>query len=677
MSEALLRVTNLTTVLAAGKATVRAVDGVSFTISRHETFALLGESGCGKSMTALSIMRLLPEVGQVATGTVMLDGEDLLALPEIAMRNVRGKRIAMIFQEPMTSLNPVMTIGQQIGETLQRHTELQGEGIARRVVELLEEVGIPDASRRCHDYPFQLSGGMKQRVMIAIALACEPELLIADEPTTALDVTIQAQVLELLRNLQKKRSMAILLITHDLGVVAEMANRVAVMYAGEIVELADRDSFFSAPRHPYTQKLFASLPGQNKRGKQLDVIKGTVPRLDRAFTGCRFADRCEQVYAPCRGTVPAWWDIKEGEGVRCHLFDPQSQTDATQLVQQEGIELKGEDRQSSISASSMAASSNLLEINDLQVHFPIRKGVFQRVVGHVKAVDGVSLKLHPGRTLALVGESGCGKTTVGKGILQLVRPTAGSVLHQGRELTTLDTGQMRRHRADLQIIFQDPYASLDPRMRVGDILEEGMVALNVGEAKNQRLARMDELLRQVGLAPEARFRYPHEFSGGQRQRIAIARALAVNPKLIVCDEPTSALDVSVQAQILNLLKGLQDDLGLAYLFITHNLSVVEYFAHEVAVMYLGRIVEYGEATELLHNPRHPYTQALLSAVPVADIAAKREIIRLGGDLPSPANPPSGCHFHPRCPHVMPKCWDNYPEITYSGDTQEVRCHLYT
>lgn len=676
MSEALLKVSNLTTVLAAGKATVRAVDGVSFTISRHETFALLGESGCGKSMTALSIMRLLPEVGQVASGSVTLDGEELLALPEIAMRNVRGKRIAMIFQEPMTSLNPVLTIGQQIGETLQRHTDLRGEGLNRRVIELLEEVGIPDAVRRCQDYPFQLSGGMKQRVMIAIALACEPELLIADEPTTALDVTIQAQVLELLRNLQKKRGMAILLITHDLGVVAEMANRVAVMYAGEIVELADRDSFFSAPRHPYTQKLFASLPGKGKRGKQLDVIKGTVPRLDRVFTGCRFADRCELVYAPCHGTVPVWREAAEGQGVRCHLFDPLSQSAATQHHRQEESQ-KGEAVRRSISISPADAGSNLLEVGDLKVHFPIRKGVFQRVVGHVKAVDGVSLKLRPGRTLALVGESGCGKTTVGKGILQLVRPTAGSVLYQGCELSGLDTGQMRRHRADLQIIFQDPYASLDPRMRVGDILEEGMAALSGGESVSQRVARMDALLRQVGLTPEVRFRYPHEFSGGQRQRIAIARALAVNPKLIVCDEPTSALDVSVQAQILNLLKGLQDDLGLAYLFITHNLTVVEYFAHEVAVMYLGRIVEYGEATELLHNPRHPYTQALLSAAPVADIAAKREIIRLGGDLPSPANPPSGCHFHPRCPHVMPKCRDNYPGITYSGDTHEVRCHLYT
>lgn len=667
MSDILLQVERLTTILESGKSRVRAVDGVSFTIRRHETFALLGESGCGKSMTALSIMRLLPEAGQVAGGSVALDGADLLALPESAMRAVRGKRIAMIFQEPMTSLNPVLTIGQQIAETLQRHTELSGEALQLRGVELLNEVGIPDAARRIGDYPFQLSGGMKQRVMIAIALACEPELLIADEPTTALDVTIQAQVLELLRQLQKKRGMAILLITHDLGVVAEMANRVAVMYAGEIVETADREAFFAHPRHPYTQKLFASLPGKAKRGQRLDIIKGAVPRLDQAFVGCRFVERCERAFAPCAGTVPDWLETEEGRGVRCHLYAP-------------GIaEPAGVARNAAvlITPEPLAQCTQaLLEVSDLKVHFPIRKGLFQRIVGQVKAVDGVSLGICAGRTLALVGESGCGKTTVGKGILQLVRPTAGRVRHAGIELTGLGSAALRSHRADLQVIFQDPFSSLDPRMRVGDILEEGMIALNLAKSAAERQTRMDELLAQVGLTAEAKFRYPHEFSGGQRQRIAIARALAVNPKLIVCDEPTSALDVSVQAQILNLLKSLQDELGLAYLFITHNLAVVEYFAHEVAVMYLGRIVERGEARELLRNPRHPYTQALLSAAPSADPAEKREIIRLGGDLPSPANPPVGCHFHPRCPKVMSQCREIYPFVSGEGTGHETRCHLY-
>jgi len=665
MSDVLLQVKNLATVLESGKSLIRAVDGISFDIRRHETFALLGESGCGKSMTALSIMRLLPETGHVAAGSITLDGEDLLALPEIAMRNVRGKRIAMIFQEPMTSLNPVLSVGQQIVETLQQHTDLHGDAAWQRAIGLLDEVGIPDAARRCGDYPFQLSGGMKQRVMIAIALACEPELLIADEPTTALDVTIQAQVLELLRQLQQKRGMAILLITHDLGVVAEMANRVAVMYAGEIVELADRASFFAAPRHPYSQKLFASLPGQHKRGKQLEVIKGAVPRLDQQFSGCRFAERCDHAADICRSAVPQWRENAEGRGVRCHLAD--SLIPSQVAIQDDQAAAGGEPDE----------SVPLLQVAGLKVHFPIRKGLFQHVVGQVMAVDGVDLEIRAGRTLALVGESGCGKTTVGKGILQLLRPTGGSVRYAGNELAGLTSSRLRHYRADLQVIFQDPYASLDPRMRVGDILEEGMIALSVSRSKAERLMRMDQLMQQVGLTAEARFRYPHEFSGGQRQRIAIARALAVNPKLIVCDEPTSALDVSVQAQILNLLKSLQDNLGLAYLFITHNLSVVEYFAHEVAVMYLGRIVERGGVAELLHTPRHPYTQALLSAAPVADLGAKREIIRLGGDLPSPANPPSGCHFHPRCQHVMPICRAVYPASMLIGTSVDVRCHLYS
>ena len=665
MSDALLQVKNLATVLESGKTLVRAVDGISFEIRRHETFALLGESGCGKSMTALSIMRLLPEAGRVVGGEVLLAGEDLLRLPEVAMRAVRGKRIAMIFQEPMTSLNPVLTIGRQISETLAQHTALRGEAMARRVVELLDEVGIPDAARRSGDYPFQLSGGMKQRVMIAIALACEPELLIADEPTTALDVTIQAQVLELLRRLQQKRGMAILLITHDLGVVAEMANRVAVMYAGEIVELADHADFFASPRHPYTQKLFASLPGANKRGQRLQVIEGMVPRLDQVFVGCRFAERCDHVFAPCRDNVPQWRELGEGRGVRCHLAQPI----ASALIDHTSI------ANDALRASAHPTDS-LLEVSALKVHFPIRKGLLQRVVGQVKAVDGVSLTLRAGRTLALVGESGCGKTTVGKGILQLLRPSGGSVRYADVDLTGLTTAQLRRYRADLQVIFQDPYGSLDPRMRVGDILEEGMIALRIGTTESERLTRMDMLLQQVGLSAEARFRYPHEFSGGQRQRIAIARALAVNPRMIVCDEPTSALDVSVQAQILNLLKSLQDSLGLAYLFITHNLAVVEYFAHEVAVMYLGRIVERGNVEELLRHPRHPYTRSLLSAVPTIARASRREIIRLGGDLPSPANPPAGCHFHPRCPRAMAVCREEYPGTTLSGADHEVCCHLY-
>jgi peptide/nickel transport system ATP-binding protein len=670
MSGPLLVVENLRVRLEAGKTQVRAVDGVSFSIDPHETFALLGESGCGKSMTALSLMRLLPEAGHIESGRVLLDGQDLLGLPEIAMRAVRGKRIAMIFQEPMTSLNPVMTIGRQIAETLQRHTDLRGEAAQARVLELLDAVGIPDARARYHDYPFQFSGGMKQRVMIAIALACEPDLLIADEPTTALDVTIQAQVLELLRRLQRERGMAVMLISHDLGVVAEMAQRVAVMYAGEIVEIAGREEFFANPQHPYTRKLFASLPGAARRGQQLEIIRGSVPPLDRVFSGCRFAGRCDHAWERCNNEIPAWSEVAPGHSVRCHLSAALQASTRTP-----DITLAGEGVREGWDGNKSAAP--LLQVDDLKVHFPIHKGLFKRVAGHVRAVDGVSLAIHSGRTLALVGESGCGKTTVGKGILQLIRPTAGSVRFAGDELTRLKGAELRARRANFQIVFQDPYSSLDPRMRVADIIEEGMVALGAATSPGDRQNSMDRLLQQVGLSPDSKYRYPHEFSGGQRQRIAIARALAVKPRLIVCDEPTSALDVSVQAQILNLLKGLQNELGLAYLFITHNLAVVEYFAHEVAVMYLGRIVERGTVEEVMQSPRHPYTRALLSAVPVVDVAASREIIRLAGDMPSPANPPSGCHFHPRCPQAMAACRQNYPAVVGFSETHSASCYLYS
>ncbi|BAN34997.1 peptide ABC transporter ATPase [Sulfuricella denitrificans skB26] len=667
MSGPLLVVENLRVRLDAGKTQVRAVDGVSFSIDPHETFALLGESGCGKSMTALSLMRLLPEAGHIETGKVLLDGLDLLGLPEIAMRAVRGKRIAMIFQEPMTSLNPVMTIGQQIAETLHRHTDLRGEAAQGRVLELLDAVGIPAPQARYHDYPFQFSGGMKQRVMIAIALACEPDLLIADEPTTALDVTIQAQVLELLRRLQHERGMAVMLISHDLGVVSEMAQRVAVMYAGEIVEMAGREEFFANPQHPYTRKLFASLPGAARRGQQLEIIRGSVPPLDQEFSGCRFAGRCDFAWQKCREEVPAWSEVTSGHQVRCHLLESPEHAACEAAAT----------LPSPVVLPEVRADRPLLEVADLKVHFPIHKGLFKRVAGHVRAVDGVSLAIHSGRTLALVGESGCGKTTVGKSILQLIRPTAGSVRFSGDELTQLKGATLRARRTNFQIVFQDPYSSLDPRMRVADIIEEGMIALGAASSSGDRQNSMDRLLQQVGLSPDSKYRYPHEFSGGQRQRIAIARALAVKPQLIVCDEPTSALDVSVQAQILNLLKGLQDELGLAYLFITHNLAVVEYFAHEVAVMYLGRIVERGTVEEVMQSPRHPYTRALLSAVPVVVGDARREIIRLAGDLPSPANPPSGCHFHPRCPQAMAACRQNYPAMVGFSATHSASCYLYS
>jgi peptide/nickel transport system ATP-binding protein len=503
---------------------------------------------------------------------------------------------------------------------------------------------------------------MKQRVMIAIALAGEPDLLIADEPTTALDVTIQAQVLELLQQLQRDTHMAILLITHDLGIVAGMADRVSVMYAGQMVEEAGRDRFFSAARHPYSRKLFESLPDVRKRDHALDTIRGSVPPLDQEFHGCRFAERCDHAWDLCRTRVPGWNPGAAGQHARCHLLDSTLEIPSSAATDKPLRPL---------ASASRGPGLPLLEVRDLKVHFPIHRGLFKRVAGHVFAVDGVSMNIPQGCTQALVGESGCGKTTVGKGILQLIRPTAGSVRFEDTELTTLKGARLRRRRRDFQFIFQDPYSSMNPRMLVGDIVEEGMLAQGVGKTRAERRTRVEELFDRVGLSARHVQRYPHEFSGGQRQRICIARALAVDPKLVICDEPTS---VSVQAQILNLLKQLQNELGLSYLFITHNLAVVSYLADRVAVMYLGRIVEEGPVAEVLERPRHPYTQSLLSAVPQVDPASRREIIRLEGDLPSPANPPPGCHFHPRCPHAMPRCREAYPDVSVSGE-HSVRCFL--
>jgi peptide/nickel transport system ATP-binding protein len=602
-----LRIQGLRTVLDTPRGSVRAVDGVDFELRAGECFALVGESGSGKSMTALSIMRLLPEAGRIAGGEVGLDGLDLLGLPEAAMRSVRGRRIAMIFQEPSTALNPVLTVGQQIVEVMERHALASPGEAKRRAIELLRSVGISDAERRFEQYPFELSGGLKQRAMIAGALAVDPEVLIADEPTTALDVTIQAQILELLARLLSERGMALLLITHDLGIVAKMAHRVAVMYAGEIVELAEREAFMRAPQHPYSQKLFAALPSPRRRAGELAVIPGQVPPLTREFHACRFAERCDQAFERCRSEAPGMLEPRPGQLARCHLREAGPAAPRAQEVVSERN-----------SQSGSAESDSLLRVRDLQVHFPIRRGLLKRTVGYVKAVDGVSFELRAGRTLALVGESGSGKTTTGKAVLQLIAPTAGSVRFGVTELTALARRELRARRSAMQIIFQDPYGSLDPRMRVVEILLEGMRSLGVGRDDAERTGRIMSLLGEVGLPAEALGRYPHEFSGGQRQRIAIARALAVEPKLIVCDEPTSALDVSVQAQILNLLRALQQRLGIAYLFITHNIAVVEFLAHEVAVMYQGKIVEHGRVDRVLGAPDHPYTRELLAAVPTID-----------------------------------------------------------
>ncbi len=676
MAETILKIDNLKTWFDTSRGVLRAVDGVSFDIRHGETLALLGESGCGKSMTALSIMGLVPDPpGRIVDGSILLGDEDLTTYSEIEMRGVRGNRIAMIFQEPMTSLNPVLTIGEQIKETVRKHKRLKGPALTQRALELLEAVGIPDPPKRIKEYPHQLSGGMKQRVMIAIALSAEPDLLIADEPTTALDVTIQAQVLRLLKDLQKQTGMAILLITHDLGVVYETADRIAVMYAGQIVEQASRKVFFKKPAHPYSRRLFHSLPSLDKRDQVLDTIAGSVPPLTEEFRGCRFVARCDQAWDACAEQPPVYRRPVTGQSVLCHLYNKKI---AATRPDQEASAAPAERQQAYQAATGTeeAGDAPLLEVRDLKIHFPIHKGLLKTVRGYVYAVDGVEIEIRPGKTLALVGESGCGKTTVGKGILQLLRDYTQGDIRFGREnLNTLKGEALRRKRAEFQIIFQDPFSSMNPRMMISDIIEEGMLALNTGESPEERARRIEELLLMVGLSADMKHRYPHEFSGGQRQRICIARALAVKPKLIVCDEPTSALDVSVQAQILNLLKSLQLRLGLSYLFITHDISVVSYLADDIAVMYLGRIVEQGPVGDVLGSPKHPYTKALFAAVPEINKELIDEKMMLKGDLPSPIDPPKGCHFHPRCIEAIAKCRELYPPA--STGRHRARCHLYS
>ncbi len=639
----MLKLQALRTEIASSQGIVVPVDGVTLTIQPGETFALVGESGSGKSVTAMSISRLLPENACISAGTAILEETDLVELPEYKMRRVRGRRISVIFQEPSTSLNPVLSVGQQIIEVLQAHTKLRGDAARKKAIDWLKRVGIPEPESRIDSYPFQMSGGQKQRVMIAIALAAEPSLLIADEPTTALDVTVQKQILDLLLDLQREHGMSILLITHDLGVVAQVADRVGIMYAGELVELGSKAQFFGAPAHPYANRLLAALPDVDKRGHMLEAIAGSVPALNQRFDGCRFAPRCHSATERCRTEAPQMYTLREGaspgagQGVADGAAAPDQsrvRSAADVLRDEHTVRCFGFAPEARVvlvdpPASAPRASrpdrmqgAVLLEVEHVRVRFPVRSGLLQRVTRHIDAVHDVSFSLRAGETLALVGESGSGKTTTGKAILQLLRGSAivdGSAKLGGIDLMQADEAALKAARRDIQIIFQDPFGSLNPRMRVGEILAEGMQALKPEIKQAERTRRIAGLLEHVSLPTSALTKYPHEFSGGQRQRIAIARALAVDPKLIICDEPTSALDVSVQAQILNLLKELQYELGVAYLFITHNIGVVEYLADHIAVMQHGRLVEIGRSADVLSNPRERYTQTLLAAVPRVEL----------------------------------------------------------
>ncbi len=643
------------TFVGAGRP-LTAVRGISFDVAAGEVLGIVGESGSGKSVTSLALTGLLGPNARVR-GQISLAGIDVIAADAETLRLMRGRDVGMVFQDPATTLNPVFPVGRQITEGQIAHGTLRPERAPARAAALLREVDVPDPAARISQFPHQFSGGMRQRAVIAMAMAGHPRLIIADEPTTALDVTVQAQVLAVLARRQRETKAAVILITHDLGVIAEVADRVAVMYAGRIVETGPVAEIFRAPRHPYTAALLRSLPRIDADEARLSTIPGQPPHLGRLAGGCSFRPRCPlgQARDICASDPP------EHDGVACHF---------------PGEALATLPRPAPSKKPEAQTGSPLLEVADLRVEFPIRTGLLRRQSGTVRAVSGVSLSVWPGETLGLVGESGCGKTTTGRAIMGLIRPTSGSIRFAGQEIGGLPRGAMRRLRRDMQYVFQDPYSSLNPIRTAGEIVAEPL-RIHGLHAEMGGDAYVAGLFDRVGLPRATMSRFPREFSGGQRQRIGIARALALQPKLLILDEPVAALDVSIQAQIVNLLKDLQRELGLAYIFIAHDLAVVHHIADRVAVMYLGRIVEESDKATLYARPLHPYTRSLLSAVPLPDPAARgggRRII-LEGDIPSPARPPSGCAFHPRCFRASPLCATDVPAFAAHATLPSlVACH---
>ncbi len=670
----LLDITDLRTEIQLKEGVVHAVDGVTIHVDPGETLGIVGESGCGKTMTALSIMNLLPTGGSIAGGSIKLSGLEISALSEDDMRRIRGNEIGMIFQDPLTSLNPTMTVGTQIAEAVKLHRGADKRQAMERAVEVLDLVGLPRARERIAEYPHQFSGGMRQRVMIAMALACEPKLLIADEPTTALDVTIQKQILELIDDLRLRLEMSVILVTHDLGVIAGRADRVAVMYAGKIVETARTATLFTNARHPYTEALFHALPDKAAETKErLYSIPGIPPDLTHPTAACRFAPRCRYATDHCREDEPRLAGETPGHEFAC--FYPVGEAERGGARVTTSFEQPAAaDRP----AFSGPTDEVLLSAEHLVKNFPVTKGaVLQRRVGWVSAVADVNLAIRAGETFGLVGESGCGKTTIGRLIVGLDMPTSGSINFEGRDLANSSGRAYRRERQHIQFMFQDSYASLDPRMRAGTILQEPLTVQHIG-SRSDRQKRVEEMLDHVGLPRSAAGRYPHEFSGGQRQRLGFARALMLSPQLIVADEPVSALDVSIQAQILNMMRDLQRELGLTYLFISHDLAVVRYLSSQIGVMYLGKLVEVGPADEVYLTPAHPYTKGLLDSAPVADPEAEKAKVRAGitGELPSAINPPSGCRFRTRCPLAEEICAEVEPQLrSFSGNGHQAACHF--
>ena len=745
-----LEIKDLSTHIKLTSSVVEAVGNVDITVDAGETLGIVGESGCGKSMTGLSIMGLLPPGGSIVGGSVKLAGRELVGLKDEELRQIRGNEVAMIFQDPLTSLDPTKTIGYQVAEPVRLHRGVSKADALDRAVEVLSLVGLPRPQERLGDYPHQLSGGLRQRVMIAMALACEPKLLIADEPTTALDVTIQAQILALLKDLKERLGMAMLLITHDMGVIAGHADRVNVMYAGRVVETAEAGQLFTEMHHPYTQALLASIPQLDQdASKALHAIPGLPPDLAHLPQGCRFAARCSRASDKCRTEEPpldgktldhrfACWHPVDGplalavigqggpDAVSTGLVAPDAVSVAEAAASHEtglvpdaplgasesaeadtgeadtgeagsaedgsgqpvvvvaaGLEVTADgrlevtERKVEVAAADRDGAVPLLELRNLVKEFPITSGaILQRKVSSVKAVSDVSFSVPLGTTFGLVGESGCGKTTIGKMIVALEKPDSGEVTLDSVDVSKLRGGELRRKRRDLQLMFQDPHSSLDPRMRVGAVIGEPLAVQHLGSKRAQR-DRVFELLGEVGLPRNAVERYPHEFSGGQRQRIGLARALTLNPRVIVADEPVSALDVSIRAQVLNLMKRLQASHGLTYVVISHDLAVVKYMAERIGVMYLGKLVELGSADDIYERAAHPYTTGLIATIPVPDPATERakKGAAIKGELPSPVNPPSGCRFRTRCQFAQERCAVEEPKLRSFGPGHVAACHF--
>jgi len=667
----LLDIRDLHTDIEIRSGVVHALSGVDLHVNPGETLGIVGESGSGKTMTALSLMGLLPQGGSVSSGQIILDGQDLTKLALKEKRKLRGTKVGMIFQDPLTSLNPTMKIGLQVCEPLRVHEKLSKKEALERAVEILKRVGMPRPEVVINNYPHQLSGGMRQRVMIAMALVCKPRILIADEPTTALDVTTQMQILDLINELRDEYQMGVILITHDLGVVAGHTDRVAVMYAGRIVETAPTKTLFTEPKHRYTSSLMAALPERAlAAGTKLFSIPGAPPSLTNLPVGCRFAARCLWATDECRAGYP---DLSGDDTHTFSCFHPVQEGDESPAALQAKLDTQKNGDEAGAQQAPLVSSKVLLDVKEASREYESAgSGFFKRDKGVVSAVDRVSITVKKGETYGLVGESGCGKSTMGRLIAGLERPSGGAIELDGRDLATLKGRDAVTIHRDVQMMFQDSYAAMDPRMRIDQILAEPMSIQKTGNAR-QIAERIMEIIEQVGLTEEILDRYPHEFSGGQLQRIGFARSLTLAPDLIVADEPVSALDVSIQAQVLNLMKDLQAELGLSYLFISHDLAVVQYMADRIGVMYLGRIVEEGPAKEVVENPKHPYTKALIDSIPVPDPEFSHDdrAIKLTGEPPSAVNPPEGCRFRPRCPFAGEEC-KIQPALT--DERHRVACH---